>query len=245
MAAGTGYPGRMPWRWALFDVGETLIRPRESFGAVYARVLEGLGHPGDAAALERSLRATWAEVNAALPLGADRYRVHPGGEEAYWLRFVRRTLQLAGGYAEGTAERALEPLRDAFSTPRAWEVHADAEPALDRLAAAGIGLGIVSNWDSRLPGLLEQLGLAHRFRTVTVSSLEGVEKPDPAIFTRALRRLGARPEETVHVGDVPELDGAGARAAGVVSLLVDRRGALGGGAFRDLGAVASSVLAGA
>jgi putative hydrolase of the HAD superfamily len=242
MAAGTRYPSPMRWRFALFDVGDTLIRPRGSFGAVYARVLEDLGYPSDALALERALRATWAEVNATLPPGADRYRVQPGGEAGYWLRFVRRTLRLAGGYPEGTEKRALEPLRSAFGSPEAWAVHDDAEPALDRLASAGIGLGVVSNWDSRLPGLLEALGLAHRFRTLAVSSLEGVEKPDAAIFARALERLGARPEETVHVGDIPELDGVGARAAGVFPLLVDRRGTLGEAGFPDLGAVVASVL---
>lgn len=241
--SGPRYPVRVRWRWALFDVGETLIHPRGSFGSVYADVLGDLGYAGDGPALERALRATWAEINAAHPTGADRYRLQPGGEEAYWLRFVRRTLELAGGYAEGVAERALEPLRSAFARPEAWAVYPDVGPALDRLAGAEVRLGIVSNWDSRLPALLEGLGLASRFETVTVSSLEGVEKPDPAIFLRAIGQLGARPEQTVHVGDVPELDGAGARAAGLLPLLVDRSGRLGAGAFPDLGAVVESVLA--
>src|SRR5262245_40099814 len=103
---GTRYPPGMRYCWALFDVGETLIRPRESFGAVYARVLERLGLSQEAPELEHALRTTWAEVTASLPPGTDRYGSHPGGEDAYWLRFVRRTLELAGISTPGLAERA-------------------------------------------------------------------------------------------------------------------------------------------
>ena len=66
-------------------------------------------------------------------------------------------------------------------------------------------------------------GLASRFDTIAVSHLEGIEKPAPEIFLRALRRLGVPPEEALHVGDVPELDEAGAKAAGIACVIVDRR----------------------
>jgi putative hydrolase of the HAD superfamily len=233
----------MRCRWALFDVGETLIHPSESFGAVYARVLHGLGLPRDAGTLEHALRATWAEVNASTPSGSDRYRLHPGGELGYWLGFVRRTLELSGGAPAGLAERALEPLRAAFAQPEAWRVFPEVENSLDRLAAAGIRLGIVSNWDSQLPALLERLGLARRFDAFAVSGLAGVEKPNPGLFRRALSDLGADPSQTVHVGDIPELDGAGARAAGIHPILLDRAGASGAAAVRDLSAVADLLLA--
>lgn len=239
---GTRYAFQMRYRWALFDVGETLIRPRQSFGAVYARVLEGLGVT-EARDLEGALRTTWAEVSASLPPGTDRYGAHPGGEEAYWLRFVRRTLELAGIPTPGLAERALAPLRAAFAEADAWNVFPEAEASLDRLRAAGIRLGVVSNWDSRLPVLLERLGLAGRFDVLAVSALAGFEKPHPEIFRRALEGLGADPGRTVHVGDVPELDAAGATAAGIHPILLERQAPEGAGAVRDLHAVADLLLA--
>ena len=52
-----------------------------------------------------------------------------------------------------------------------------------------------------------------------------MEKPDPALFHRALERLGAEPADALHVGDRVELDLAGARAAGIDSVLIDRRAA--------------------
>ncbi|HEX5043169.1 MAG TPA: HAD-IA family hydrolase [Candidatus Polarisedimenticolaceae bacterium] len=233
----------MRYRWALFDVGETLIRPRESFGAVYARVLAPLGLAREAPEWERALRTTWAEVSASLPPGTDRYGSLPGGEEAYWLRFVRRTLELAGTPTPGLAERALAPLRSAFAKPEAWKVFPEVEASLDRLRAAGIGLGVVSNWDSRLPVLLDRLGLAARFDVVVVSALAGVEKPHPEIFRRALEGLGADPTRTAHVGDIPELDGAGAHAAGIRPILLERHAPEGTDAVRDLRAAADLLLA--
>ncbi len=237
------YPPPMRYRWVLFDVGETLIRPRQSFGAVYARVLERLGVAWEARELERALRATWAEVSAALPPGTDRYGVHPGGEEAYWLRFVRRTLELAGIPTPGLAERALAPLRGAFAEADAWNVFPEVEASLDRLRSAGLRLGIVSNWDSRLPELLHRLGLADRFDVLAVSALAGFEKPHPEIFRRALEGLGADPARTAHVGDVPELDSAGARAAGIHPILLERQAPERADAVRDLRAVADLLLA--
>ena len=221
MAVGPGYPVRMRWRWVLFDVGETLIRPRESFGAVYARVLRGLGVDQDAGTLERALRMTWGEVNAGVPPGTDRYRIHPGGEAGYWLRFVERTLDLAGGCPSGTAARALEPLRTAFAQPEAWAVFPDVEPALDRLGQAGMRLGVVSNWDSRLPTLLHRLGLRHRFDALAVSSLEGVEKPDPALVPAGARAPGRRAGSDGPRGRRPGAGWGGRPRRGLLS--ADRR----------------------
>jgi putative hydrolase of the HAD superfamily len=53
------------------------------------------------------------------------------------------------------------------------------------------------------------------------SSVVGVEKPDPRIFTIALERLAEEPERAAYVGDFPDVDVVGARAAGLVAILLD------------------------
>lgn len=168
-----------------------------------------------------------------MPRGTDRYAFFPDGEEGYWRRFVEGVTSRVPGVR---AIDALGPLREAFLDPDAWEVPSDVRPALEALRAAGVRLAVVSNWDSRLPRLLASLGLAPYFDAIVVSCLEGVEKPDPELFRRALVRLRARPEEALHLGDVAELDGDGARAAGIAAILVDRRGTTppGPGVLRDL-----------
>jgi len=212
----------------LFDAGDTLIGPRDSFGAVYASVLAELGAPLAAADLEQGLRLCWAETNAALSPGVDRYGTARGGESGYWLRFVQGTLERTPNAPDDPtlAVRAVDRLRDAFRDPASWQVFDDVMPALAELRDDGARLGIVSNWDSGLPALIERLGLGPWFDTVVVSHLEGVEKPSPELFRRAIARLHGAPGECLHVGDVPELDRAGASAAGIASVLVDRRSRL-------------------
>jgi putative hydrolase of the HAD superfamily len=48
----------------------------------------------------------------------------------------------------------------------------------------------------------------------------GVFKPNPAGLRAVVRRLGASPEETVYIGDRPEVDGAVALAAGVTGVIL-------------------------
>ena len=240
---------RLRYPIVLFDAGETLLAPRESFGAVYARVLATLGVELAATDLEQGLRAHWAETNAAMEPGTDRYAKERGGESAYWLQFVSGTLARTPGVPNPSALaiRALAPLREAFRDPNAWRVYDDVMPVLTELKEHGARLAIVSNWDSTLPGLLGALGLAAWFDTIVVSHLEGMEKPRPELFLRAVSRLGGTPEQALHVGDVPELDEAGARAAGMACVIVDRRRRLGvsRGVLSDLTSVPAMARGGA
>jgi HAD superfamily hydrolase (TIGR01509 family) len=91
---------------------------------------------------------------------------------------------------------------------------------LDRLRAAGLRLGVVSNSDGRVEAALTAAGLRDCFEVVIDSALFGAEKPDPAIFRAALEALGVAPEEALYVGDLYEVDVLGARAAGIEAILL-------------------------
>ena len=226
----------MGYQVVLLDVGETLIGPRESFGAVYARVLGRFGVDLSEEVLDSCIYTVVDEMSRQVPKGSDRFSQFAGGELEYWGRFARRTLKMAGAPDDSLAERALGELMEAFKHPSVWRVFDDVVPVLQELKADGVRMAVVSNWDSRLPSILEMLELAPFFEVVGVSHIEGMEKPNPEFFHRVLGKLKARPEQALHVGDVPELDLAGAEAAGVDCLLVDRRGRLDGhfNAHRDL-----------
>jgi putative hydrolase of the HAD superfamily len=114
----------------------------------------------------------------------------------------------------------------------------DAEPALAELRSRGLSLWCVSNWDVSLGEVLERAGLASMLDGVLTSAAAGARKPEPAIFARALEQAGCSPAEAVHVGDTPEEDVAGARAAGIRTLLIDRDG---GGDVRSLEEVAERL----
>jgi putative hydrolase of the HAD superfamily len=100
----------------------------------------------------------------------------------------------------------------------------DAVPALSALRERGLTLVAVSNWDCSLPRVLESCGLDGLLDGTVTSAGAGARKPDPEIFAAALELAGCRSEEALHVGDTEEEDVAGAQAAGIRPLLIDRDG---------------------
>ncbi len=103
---------------------------------------------------------------------------------------------------------------------RRCDISADTWHTLQALRAAGKCLGIVTNgqteWQSRK---LDGLGLGSFFDVVLISEKEGIRKPDARIFDRARERCGInQPSEAMFVGDHPEVDVAGAHAAGMVAV---------------------------
>jgi putative hydrolase of the HAD superfamily len=100
----------------------------------------------------------------------------------------------------------------------------DAVPALSGLRDRGLTLVAVSNWDCSLPRVLERCGLDGLLDGTVTSAESGSRKPDPGIFDAALELAGCEPDEALHVGDTAEEDVAGARAAGIRPLLLDRDG---------------------
>lgn len=85
-------------------------------------------------------------------------------------------------------------------------------------------MAVISNWDSRLPGLCEKLGIDGFFETLVVSAIVGYEKPHPKIFRIALERTGVSAEQVLYIGDDPFLDYHAARKVGMRALHLDRYG---------------------
>jgi putative hydrolase of the HAD superfamily len=123
---------------------------------------------------------------------------------------------------------ALAVLSDAI----AFRAYPDATQALRRVGELGLATAVVSNGDCSLPGALQSSGI--EVDVVVDSATGGAAKPDPAIFELALRRLGVDAAAALHVGDVPELDGEGARAAGIDVVIIDRSPVPAGGTISSL-----------
>src|SRR5205823_2261742 len=83
---------------------------------------------------------------------------------------------------------------------------------------------LVANWDSKLSLLTEQLGILDVFSLIVPSQSAGVEKPDAAIFRRAADALSlsVEAERILYVGNEYRADVLGARAAGLIPVLIDR-----------------------
>jgi putative hydrolase of the HAD superfamily len=165
-------------------------------------------------------RQAWAEMQSRTSLGQDRYNSVPGGERAWWGEFVKEVL----GQLDHDApwEPLLDDLYAAFSDDGVWRVFPETVATLRKLRNRGLALAVISNWDRRLPDIIRSLNLFDWFEVITVSAIEGVEKPSPEIFKRTSSRLGVDSCSTLHVGDAPLEDYAGARNAGFAAVLIDR-----------------------
>jgi FMN phosphatase YigB (HAD superfamily) len=145
------------------------------------------------------------------------------GNAAWWIaryRAVGEALGLAGD----DLARFLATVTEGHFRGDALHVVPDAPATLARLAARGVRLGVISNWDDTLPAILKEKGLARFFDTVVASTALGHAKPERAIFDYALGRIGAAAIESWHVGDDPRADALGAIDAGLGAVLLDPNG---------------------
>ena len=203
-----------------FDAGGTLIYCDPSPGEIYAHHLSRHGRPVLAEDVGPVFREAWAELQRRTVPGQDRYNSVPGGELGWWGEFVREVLRRLDH--DASWEPLLQDLYAAFCDASVWKVFPETKSTLEELAARGARLAVISNWDHRLPNILQSLGLADTFETVTVSSIEGVEKPSAEIFSRTLERMDVAAGEAIHVGDSPLEDYSGAEMAGLGAALIDR-----------------------
>jgi putative hydrolase of the HAD superfamily len=202
-------------RAVLFDAAGTLIDARVPIGDTYAQIAEKYGagmsawRVGDAFA--RVWRSTPAMVYPGLPPDASARH-----EREAWREVVRQTYLAADSAIRPTDfDACFEELFAYYATGAAWRVRAGAHEALAALRAGDVATGVVSNFDQRLRGILADLALAPLLDLVWLPSDAGAAKPDPAIFTLALARLGVAPERAWFVGNDQLRDLEGAQKAGL------------------------------
>jgi putative hydrolase of the HAD superfamily len=200
-------------RAVLLDAHGTLIGLHPPVPRL-ARLLAEAGAPHSEDVVARALAGEIAHYRAN----------HMTGADAASLAALRR--ECAGVLAAGLGPGAppVDDLVPMLLGALRFHLMDDAAELLDALAARGIPVGLVSNWDVSLREVLAELGIADRFAAVCISAECGVAKPDPAIFAAALGALGARADEVIHCGDDARLDGWGALAAGITPVLIVREG---------------------
>jgi putative hydrolase of the HAD superfamily len=213
-----------------FDAGNTLLYCDPTPSEIYAAALARHGRPVTAAQVEPVFAAAWAELQERNPPGIDRYSSRPGGEKAWWGAFLQEVLRRLDH--DAAWETLLDDLYAAFSRPEIWKTYPETVATLTAVRNRGLAMAVISNWDRRLPDILDALDLSGWFATITVSSIEGVEKPAPGIFHRTTSRLGVEPGACLHVGDSPLEDYEGARLAGMSSVLIDRSQRFVGNGYR-------------
>jgi putative hydrolase of the HAD superfamily len=175
-------------------------------------------------ALDGWLREHHPEVADAWPVAALRSLreqvalAHPHLAHDY---AAQRRLTISHAFVHcGGDEHHVDAALEAYTAARnRVDCYADALPALAALAARGPLVSITNgNAD------LERIGLHHHFAHRLSARECGIAKPAPRIFLEACARLGFAPGQVLHVGDDPDHDVAGARAAGLRTAWLNRDG---------------------
>jgi HAD superfamily hydrolase (TIGR01509 family) len=194
----------------LFDLGGTLIEEREYADWAEAARRWGLDLG------EEPLARAYSEIQRETDVPPRR----PTTAE-FWQKVLSRALESPVGLP--VAEQFVAYWHEHPSAPRLFS---DARGCLERLQRERRRMGVISNSRSEasIRDKMRQTGILDFFEVVLSSGTEGVEKPDPEIFRRGLRRSGVPPSEAFYVGDLEYTDAKAARAAGLRSVWLNRDG---------------------
>ena len=206
----------MQLRFVFFDMGGTIdthIYDRDSGVQATSRIRELLSSAGIEIPMDDG------DLYDLITRGQREYR--EWRERTYielppervWPEFILKSQHLRPGQLDSAAEQ-LAYIVDTQYYRRI--LRPEAPQVLQKLKAMGLGLGIISNIQSKrqVPDDLERYGFKGLFDPIVLSCEYGRRKPDPAIFHYAARRAGVPTSSCVHVGDRISRDILGAKRAG-------------------------------
>jgi putative hydrolase of the HAD superfamily len=195
----------------VFDAVNTLIHPEPSVGRVYASAAARHGAEIPIDVLRQRLKESYARQETIDAAGV--WQTGEARERDRWRTVVAETMP------ETDWPRAFDELWTWFASTQAWRIADDVAHVLQTLHDRGLILGIASNFDARLAGIVAaspELALV-RDRCV-ISSQIGWRKPSPRFFAHLVDLCGVEPSSILYVGDDRRNDYEGATAAGLRAL---------------------------
>jgi putative hydrolase of the HAD superfamily len=194
-----------------FDVGNTLLFPDRDH---ILSPLTKLGHSPTLDHWHAIERTTKKRFDEALQQGDP-------ADFNFWFMFYDHLLEDLEVNDTNVRDAMVESTRQSAN----WcVIRPGTRELLERLGKR-YSLAVISNADGKIEDVLSRCGIADCFASITDSGLVGHEKPHPAIFQAALESMGARPEESLYVGDVYSVDYLGSTRAGMQGMLIDVSGA--------------------
>lgn len=209
----------MQYTAVFFDAGETLVHPHPTFPDLFSRVLRREGFDVSPETIRDRIHVVFDRFKQAAD-SKELWTTSRDRSRRFW-HDVYAIFLGDLGIPEGNG--LIDTVYAEFTDLANYALFDDVVPALDRLHAAGLRLGVVSNFEEWLERLLERLGVRDYFDVRVISGVEGLEKPDPRIFQLAMQRAHVSAAESVYVGDNPEFDVDPALALGMFPVLLDRR----------------------
>jgi HAD superfamily hydrolase (TIGR01662 family) len=204
---------RSPTAAVFFDVDFTLIYPGPTFqGEGYHRFCARYGIDVAPSRFSQAVRA------ASVILDDQQEHVY---DRAIFVRYTRRIIEEMGG-AGPQLDACASEIYDEWAACHHFSLYDDVEPVLRELAGRGIKIGLISNSHRSMASFEQHFELSGLIAGAISSAEHGYLKPHPSIFEAALQLVGARPQESVMVGDSLAHDIEGARRVGMRGVLVHR-----------------------
>ncbi|CAL8254428.1 haloacid dehalogenase-like hydrolase domain-containing protein 3 [Gadus morhua] len=211
---------RGPLQCVLWDVKDTLLKVRMSVGQQYCMEARRAGLDLKTSEVDVAFRQAYQHCSRRYP----NYGITQGMDgQSWWMKVVRDTFSRCKVQDPTLLNTMALNLYNDFCNPENWEVFPDCQKALESCSSLGLTLGVVSNFDRRLEGILQACGLLTHFSFLVTSEEAGVAKPDPAIFEQALQRCGVAASNTAHIGDHYLMDYLSSRSLGIHGYLLDRQ----------------------
>ncbi|WP_404784549.1 HAD-IA family hydrolase [Altericista sp. CCNU0014] len=208
-----------------FDAVGTLFDVRGTVGEIYAQFARQAGVRVDPQQLNTAFIQSFRTAPRAAFANASPQALLRL-EYEWWRAVACQSFETAGALSGlEDFDAFFQPLFTYFETAAPWILYPETLKSLERVKALGIETAIISNFDSRLYAVLQALELDSWFQSITLSTQIGAAKPDPAIFEAALEKHRVLPTQAWHVGDSWTEDYAGATAAGLRGVWLNRKGA--------------------
>ncbi|MDF3337778.1 HAD-IA family hydrolase [Mycolicibacterium septicum] len=199
----------------LFDYSGTLFRLEENDSWFAGMAVDERAVDGHVQA--ELMRRLTAPTGRSVSMTDEQYRAWANRDLAPHLH---REAYLHVLRESGLADHHAQELYDRVIDPASWTPYPDTARVFKNLQAQGIRTAVVSNIAFDVRPAFTAIGAAEHVGEFVLSFEVGAIKPDPAIFTTALDRLGVAAQDALMVGDSEEADG-GARAVGCQFALVD------------------------
>jgi len=202
-----------------FDLYQTLVRYQPSQEELEAQALVSLGFKTTAAAL--NIPILTANEFLYNKMSERPLSKRPKEEiTALYIEYQRIVIKTAGIEAD---EKVIFKLLGMMQQAKMDLVlFDDTLPVLTDLKQRGLVTGLISNIEKNMDDAIQKLGIASKLDVIVTSLEAGAAKPHPEIFQYAMSKAKVQPAESIYVGDQYQVDMAGAKAAGMKGILLDR-----------------------
>jgi putative hydrolase of the HAD superfamily len=200
-------------RWVVFDAVGTLIVPEPSVADAYHEIAERFGSLLTRDEIQQRFKTVYKRLMTSetrdLATSEDI-------EHRYWQDIVAEVL-------DDVQDRpaCFDALWKHFTQPTSWKLIEARGELLKNLKLAGHNLGMASNFDGRLHGIVDGIPELRQIDQLWISSEVGWKKPAPAFYETIIKDTGVRSDQILFIGDEPINDVDAPRRHGMHVLHVD------------------------